>query len=182
MATSERLEAVNSSYTPSHAYPSLELGRKFETVAKLIASGLMTKVYYLRIDGFDTHANQPDAHAGLLREVSESVAAFIRDASAQGFGDRVLVMGFSEFGRRVAENASEGTDHGTAGPVFLAGSSVREGLIGVHPGLLDLDQGDLKHAIDFRQVYAGVLQDWLGVPAEPVLGGKYEPLELLKKV
>jgi uncharacterized protein (DUF1501 family) len=142
----------------------------------------LTKVYYLRIDGFDTHANQPDAHAGLLREVSESVAAFIRDASAQGFGDRVLVMGFSEFGRRVAENASEGTDHGTAGPVFLAGSSVREGLIGVHPGLLDLDQGDLKHAIDFRQVYAGVLQDWLGVPAEPVLGGKYEPLELLKKV
>lgn len=180
IATSQRLESIGTSYKPSESYPSSDLGRKFETVARLVASNLKTKVYYLRIDGFDTHANQPDAHAALLREVSESVSAFLRDANSQGFGDRLLVMCFSEFGRRVAENASEGTDHGTAGPILLAGNRVRAGLIGAHPSLSDLDQGDLKHHTDFRQVYAGLLEQWLAVPSEQVLGDVHEPLRILK--
>jgi uncharacterized protein (DUF1501 family) len=180
IATSRRLESIGKSYTPSVNYPSSELGQKFETVARLVASGLQTRIYYLRIDGFDTHANQPDAHAALLREVSEAVSAFVRDADAQGFGDRVMVMCFSEFGRRVAENASDGTDHGTAGPIVVAGSRVRPGLIGEHPSLTDLDQGDLQHHTDFRQVYASLLETWLAVPSERVLGGQYDPVEIVK--
>ena len=180
IATSQRMESIGASYQPSESYPSSQLGQKFETIAKLIASGLTTKVFYLRIDGFDTHANQPDAHAGLLRELSDAVATFVRDANSQGFGDRILVMAFSEFGRRVQENASEGTDHGTAGPVLLAGNQVRAGLIGSHPSLSDLDHGDLRHHTDFRQVYAGVLQQWLSVPAEAVLGAVYDPIKIVQ--
>lgn len=180
IAASERMESSGVKYQPSESYPTSQLGKKLETVAKLIASGLQTKVYYVRIDGFDTHANQPDAHAALLREVSEAVSTFVRDLSAHDQGDRVLVMCFSEFGRRVAENASDGTDHGTAGPVFLAGNKVKAGLIGEHPSLTDLDNGDLKYHTDFRQVYAAVLENWLACDSESVLGGKYEPLRLLK--
>ncbi len=180
LATSERLESIGASYKPSQAYPTSQLGRKFETVARLVASGLKTKIYYLRIDGFDTHANQPDAHAALLREVSESVSTFLKDANTQGFGDQLIVMGFSEFGRRVDENASEGTDHGTAGPILIAGNDVHSGLIGEHPSLIDLDQGDLKHHTDFRQVYAALLEQWLEVPSEHSLGGKYDAVRILK--
>ena len=180
IATSQRLESIGTSYKPSEGYPSSELGRKFETIARLVASNLKTKIYYLRIDGFDTHSNQPDVQAALLREVSESVSAFLRDANSQGFGDRLLVMCFSEFGRRVAENASDGTDHGTAGPVLLAGNQVRAGLIGEHPSLSDLDQGDLKYHTDFRQVYAALLEQWLAVPSEHVLGGVHGPLSLFE--
>lgn len=178
IAASERMESAGIQYKPSESYPSSSLGKKLETVAKLIASGLQTKVYYVRIDGFDTHANQPDAHRALLREVSEAVSTLIRDSNAHGHGDRVLVMCFSEFGRRVAENASDGTDHGTAGPVLVAGNKVKSGLIGEHPSLTDLDNGDLKHHTDFRQVYAAVLEDWLSCPSESVLGGKYDPVKL----
>lgn len=180
LVASERMESSGMSYKPSESYPTSRLGKKLETVAKLIASGLQTKIYYVRIDGFDTHANQPDAHAALLREVSESVGTLIRDINAHGSGDRVLVMCFSEFGRRVAENASEGTDHGTAGPVLLAGNKVKAGLIGKPPSLTDLDNGDLKHEFDFRQLYAAILEDWLSCSSREVLGRQYTPLPVLK--
>lgn len=179
LAASERMESAGVKYRPSESYPTSRLGKKLETVAKLIASGLKTKVYYVRIDGFDTHANQPAAHAALLREVSEAVSTLIRDTNAHDAGDRVLVMCFSEFGRRVDENASDGTDHGTAGPIFVAGNKVEAGLIGSHPSLTDLDNGDLKHHTDFRQVYAAILEDWLSCPSESVLGGKYKPVKML---
>jgi uncharacterized protein (DUF1501 family) len=103
----------------------------------------------------------------------------VRDINAHDNGDRVLVMSFSEFGRRVAENASDGTDHGTAGPIFLAGNKVKAGLIGEQPSLTDLDNGDLKHHTDFRQVYATVLEDWLACESESVLGGQYKPMPIL---
>jgi uncharacterized protein (DUF1501 family) len=179
IAASERMESAGVNYKPSQKYPTSGLGKKLETVAKLIASGLHTKVYYVRIDGFDTHASQPGAHAALLREVSEGVSTFVRDINAHDNGDRVLVMSFSEFGRRVAENASDGTDHGTAGPIFLAGNKVKAGLIGEQPSLTDLDNGDLKHHTDFRQVYATVLEDWLACESESVLGGQYKPMPIL---
>ena len=178
IAASERMESAGVKYKPDQTYPTSKLGKKLETVAKLIASGLETRVYYVRIDGFDTHANQPDAHAALLREVSEAVSALIRDVDAHGDGDRVIAMCFSEFGRRVAENASNGTDHGTAGPIFLAGNKVRAGLIGEHPSLTDLDNGDLRYHTDFRQVYAAILEGWLSTPSEPVLGAVYKPVEM----
>jgi uncharacterized protein (DUF1501 family) len=172
------MESAGMKYKPSESYPTSRLGKKLETVAKLIASGLQTKIYYVRIDGFDTHASQPDAHAALLREVSEAVSTLVRDVNAHGDGDRVLVMCFSEFGRRVAENASDGTDHGTAGPILLAGNKVKAGLIGDHPSLTHLDNGDLKHHTDFRQVYAAVLENWLSCASQAVLGDKYKPVQL----
>jgi uncharacterized protein (DUF1501 family) len=179
IATSERMESAGIGYQPSSPYPTTALGEKLETVAKLIAAGLKTKVYYVRIDGFDTHANQPAAHAALLREVSDAVSCLINDLVARGHGDRILVMCFSEFGRRVAENASEGTDHGTAGPMLFAGTRLRPGLLGEHPSLSDLDQGDLKYHTDFRQVYAAVLQDWLRCPSSPTLLGDYQKIDLI---
>ncbi|MEO1523804.1 MAG: DUF1501 domain-containing protein [Planctomycetota bacterium] len=176
---SDRLESAGMKYKPAKKFPTTGLGQKLGTVAKLIAGGIQSTIYYVRIDGFDTHANQPDAHAALLRQVSDSVTSLITDLNQQGHGDRVMVMCFSEFGRRVAENASDGTDHGTAGPIFLAGNAVQSGLIGKHPSLTDLDQGDLRFHTDFRAVYASLLENWLGCESETVLGGKFKPLSIL---
>ena len=170
---SERMESAGVKYQPLVTYPTSELGRKLETIAKLIASGLKSTVYYVRIDGFDTHANQPAAHAALLRAVSDAVSALVRDVEAHGDSERLLVMCFSEFGRRVKENASLGTDHGTAGPVFLAGRGVMSGLHGATPLLTNLVDGDLRMLVDFRQFYAATLA-WLGIDAAPVLSGDFE--------
>ncbi|NNE00109.1 MAG: DUF1501 domain-containing protein [Pirellulaceae bacterium] len=180
IVASERMESATKKHKSGKAYPTSGLARKLETVSKLIASGIQTRVYYVRIDGFDTHANQVDAHAALLREVSDAVSALVGDLDERGDGDRVLVMCFSEFGRRVAQNASDGTDHGTAGPVFFAGNAVRPGLIGNLPSLSNLENGDLKYHTDFRRVYAAVLKDWLECDPRAVLAGNYEPVKLLK--
>ncbi|MEZ6059468.1 MAG: DUF1501 domain-containing protein [Planctomycetaceae bacterium] len=180
IAASERIEAAGMQDKPSGEYPDSDLSRKLQTVARLIRSGLKTTVYYVQIDGFDTHANQPAAHSSLLKKVGESVAAFVTDMVACGEGDRVLVMCFSEFGRRVQENASEGTDHGTAGPMFLVGTKLKAGLIGAHPSLDDLRNGDLKHHTDFRSVYAAVLENWLGCESRTVLKGHFDPVDVLQ--
>ena len=177
---SERMEAANKSPRLEGSFPSSGLGQKLQTVAKLIAADMETRIYYLRIDGFDTHANQPAAHAALLREVSEGVSSFMKEMNRRGESDRVLVMCFSEFGRRVAENASEGTDHGTAGPVFFAGNQVRAGLIGDLPSLTDLENGDLKFHTDFRGVYATILENWFQTPSESILAKRFETVDLLR--
>ena len=121
---------------------------------------------------------QLPTQARLLGELSAALAAFLDDLTHAGLAERVLVMTFSEFGRRVAENASAGTDHGTAAPMFLAGGGVKGGLFGQTPRLLDLDDGDLKMSIDFRRVYATVLKDWLAVDAAAVLAGDFDSLPL----
>ncbi|QDT13908.1 DUF1501 domain-containing protein [Planctomycetes bacterium K23_9] len=176
---SDQVEQASKQLARSSAdYPNTELGRQLQTVAKLIAAGMQTRIYYVRIDGFDTHANQAEAHAALLRDVSQGVTALTNDLKDRGEADRTLVMCFSEFGRRVAENASKGTDHGTAGPMFFAGQKLRSGLVGRMPSLSDLDHGDLKFHTDFRQVYAAVLKEWLECDPEQVLGGTFEPIEL----
>ncbi|APZ95197.1 DUF1501 domain-containing protein [Fuerstiella marisgermanici] len=179
ITASERIEVAGMNYKPSGEYPSTALANKLQTVAKLINSGLTTPVYYVRIDGFDTHAQQDGAHQSLLRQVSDGVSTFLKDMMAHGHGDRILCLCFSEFGRRVAENASKGTDHGTAGPVFLTGTHVKAGLIGQHPSLRDLQDGDLKHHTDFRQVYATVLERWLKCDSKAILRGKFNPLNAL---
>lgn len=179
ITASERIEAAGMNYKAAEKYASNELATKLQTVARLIDSGLTTPVYYVRIDGFDTHAQQPGAHQSLLRQVSDAVSTFLRDAIAHGHGDRILCMCFSEFGRRVSENASEGTDHGTAGPVFLAGEGVKPGLIGRHPDLSMLEQGDLKHHTDFRRVYATVLENWLHCDSQQILRGNYECVDAI---
>jgi uncharacterized protein (DUF1501 family) len=178
-ASSEQVQEALDEGKNQTKYPTyFDLAEKLKNVAQLIDAGLATRIYYVSLNGFDTHASQAPAHSSLLRELAESVAAFIEDLTARGHADRVLVMGFSEFGRRVHENASQGTDHGTAAPVLFAGSKLASGLVGKHPSLTDLDQGDLKFHTDFRRLYATVLDGWLGFPSQTVLGSRYEPLKL----
>lgn len=178
IAASKRVTEASQSYRSEVAYPDTELGKKLRIVAQLIDAGLTTRVYYVQHDGFDTHAQQAQTHNILLRQWSDAVSALVRDLNSHAHGDRVCVMTFSEFGRRVTENASEGTDHGAAGPMFLCGGGVNAGVIGKLPSLTDLQDGDLKHEYDFRQVYASILKTWLGTDPTPILGDTYETLPL----
>ena len=160
-------------------YPDSKLASQLKLVSQLIRSDISTRVYYATHGGFDTHADQRFTHSQLLREFSSAVKAFLDELKSHQLDDRVLVLAFSEFGRRVKENASKGTDHGTAGPVFVAGSSVQSGLIGTSPDLSDLDDGDIKSQFDFRQLYATILDDWLNIPSENILGHSFERLPIL---
>ena len=148
------------------SYPSTRLGQRMESISALIKSGFTTPVYYTIQNGYDTHATQLPTHGRLLREFSGAIKAFLDDLQSAGLSDRVCVMGFSEFGRRVAENGSAGTDHGTSGPVFIAGDHVNAGLIGPTQSLSNLVDGDLPMGVDFRDVYQSVTTDWLGLKGE----------------
>ncbi len=150
-----------------------------QTVAKLITGDLGTRVYYLSMGGFDTHAGQAGSHAYLLGQLADAVAAFNADLELQGRGNDVVVMTFSEFGRRAQENGSAGTDHGAASVMFATGASVKGGVYGDYPSLEDLDNGDLKYHTDFRSVYATVLGQWLNVSAPKVLGGEFPSLKFV---
>jgi len=178
IAASQRVTEAAQGYRSEVKYPETELGNKLRVVAQLIDAGLTTRIYYVQHDGFDTHAQQAPTHSILLRQWSDAVSALVRDLKAHDHGQRVCVMTFSEFGRRVSENASEGTDHGAAGPMFLCGGGVKAGIVGKRPNLTDLQDGDLKHEYDFRQVYASVLRDWLGSDPTPILGKEYKSLPL----
>lgn len=180
LAVSRRIEASGQEYKSAAAYPGSSLAEKLRRVAQLIDAGLATRVYYVSLDGFDTHSDQQAAHAALLAQVGGALAAFAEDLAAQGQLDRVLTLVFSEFGRRVDENASRGTDHGAAAPLFLVGSKVQPGLLGRHPSLSDLADGDVRFHTDFRSVYASVLDQWLGWPAEAILGERFPRAEVLK--
>lgn len=161
-------------------YPATELGRRLELVARLVKSGLETPVYYVQQPGYDTHAVQRDAHATLLRTLGDALHMFLTDLEASGHGERVLVLVTSEFGRRVAENASYGTDHGSGAPLFLAGRQVVPGLHGPVPRLDATVDGNVAPDVDFRTVYAAVLERWLGLDPKAALGGTYEPAGVLR--
>lgn len=170
------------SQSPMTPFPGTELGRQLQMVSSMIRAGLGTRVYYVSMGGFDTHAGQGSAngaHANLLRQMGDALRAFYTDLKRHESDGRVLTMCFSEFGRRVGQNASGGTDHGTAAPMFLLGPMVRRGVIGEHPSLRDLDSGDLRHTIDFRSVYAGILEQWLSADSEAILRAKYRALPVL---
>ena len=173
-------------------YPNTNLAKQLAIVADLIAGGLTTPVYLTTMGGFDTHANQVTAgnvtsgqHATLLKTVADAVSTFIKDLSKQNLANRVTVMTFSEFGRRVNENGTTGTDHGTAAPLFVAGNPVRGGVVGDAPDLKNLDSnGDIKFTNDFRQVYASVLRDHLGVDAatsQSILGRSFDTLPIFRQ-
>ncbi len=176
--TADRLKGVEAVRDAGARYPAGPLAERLRLVAQLLKAGLGTRVYYLEQDGYDTHAAQLPQHARLLTELGGALRAFLDDLKAAGLAERVAVLAFSEFGRRVAENGSFGTDHGTAGPVFVAGGGVRAGLVGKAPRLTDLDKGDLQMGIDFRRVYATLLKDWLNVSAAEALGGDFGRLPL----
>jgi uncharacterized protein (DUF1501 family) len=147
-------------------YPNTNLARQLSIVAKLISGGLQTPVYLTTIGGFDTHANQLGQHANLLKTVSDAIASFQMDIERQGLANNVVLMTFSEFGRRLNQNGTAGTDHGTAAPVFVVGKGVKGGLLGGDLDLINLDSsGDIKHKYDYRQLYTAVLQDHLGMNA-----------------
>jgi uncharacterized protein (DUF1501 family) len=180
-ASSARLGALQKDAPTAPGYPEYhDLARRLRMIAQLIKAGLTTSIYYTHLDGFDTHAGQSSSHPNLLRELGDSVRPFLDDLEKAGEADRVLVLVFSEFGRRVAENASGGTDHGTAAPVFLLGKGVRAGLHGPYPDLGTLEDGDPRHAIDFRRVYATLLDRWLEGSSADVLDGAFDPLPLLR--
>ncbi len=164
------------------SYPETALAGKLRTVAQLMKAGLGARVFYTVQSGYDTHAGQLDTHYRLLAELSGAVKAFLDDLTAAKLADRVTVVTFSEFGRRVAENGSAGTDHGTAGLVMLAGPGVRPGVHGAVPSLSELVDGDPKITTDFRRVYAAVLEDWLGLPSRGPLGSTFEPIPLFRPV
>ena len=179
--SSEKIRSVAARSENKATYPASQLANSLKLVAKLIGGGLPTRIFYVSQGGYDTHTNQVNTHERLLKDLGDSVKAFMDDIKAQGNLQRVMLMTFSEFGRRAAENASGGTDHGAAAPMFIAGAKVKAGLLGEYPSLApgDLFQGDLKYRVDFRSVYAAVLEEWLGTKSEPILGKRFQPLKLI---
>lgn len=178
-SSAEKLKQIAASYKPAVPYPGNGLGQKLRTVAEIISGDLGTRMFFVNLDGFDTHSQQANAHQALLAELSSAITAFVGDLKGHGQADRVLVATFSEFGRRVAENGSLGTDHGAASQMFVISSKCKGGVIGTHPSLTDLDDGDLKFHTDFRSVYATLLDRWLNIPSEPVLGGAFRAVEFV---
>ena len=190
-ATSSSVDLLEGqqNYNSTIVYPFTGLGQNLRTAARVMAADLGVRVFYAVLPGFDTHANQirsdnnlAGRHAALLEEFSQAVKAFHDDLVQMGLWDRTLIVTLSEFGRRLPENGSRGTDHGTANPMFLMGGGVRPGFFGTVPSLApeDLDGvGDMVFQIDFRQVYATVLQDWLKVDPVPLLGADFPTLEVL---
>lgn len=167
---------------PKTQFPQSDLGRQLGMISSMIAAGLKTRVYYANMGSFDTHAGQggpQGRHGQLLSQFSQAVRAFYTELKAQGNDTRVMSMAFSEFGRRVGQNQSQGTDHGTAAPMFLFGPMVKKGVLGEHPSLKNLDDGDLRYGIDFRSVYSGVLEGWLKADSKAILEATYDAMPVL---
>jgi uncharacterized protein (DUF1501 family) len=178
--SSDEILRMAGNHRPTATYPGDEFGQGLSTIAAMIAGNLPTRVYYVSMGGFDTHAQQQQRHDRLMATLGQGLGAFWSDLKASGNQDRVLVMTFSEFGRRVSVNASGGTDHGAAAPMVLMGPKITPGLLGKHPSLTDLDSGDLKYNTDFRSVYATILQNWMDTPSKPILGSQFPTLPILR--
>jgi len=175
IASSESVQASISVYSSSVTYANFPLANCLKAIAQLMAAELGTRIYYTSVGGFDTHSAQANNHSRLLGGFSDSVAAFLQDVGQMGKAERVLMMTFSEFGRRVKENGSNGSDHGTAGPMFVMGTRVKGGLYGDHPSLTALDDNrNLVYGLDFRSVYGTTLDGWLGADHALALGARYE--------
>ncbi len=174
----EELPQLVAGYTAQATYPATPFGRSLALAAQIVGTKLGTRVLYVQHGSFDTHTTQKATQDRLLAEFAEATAAFYTDLAAHGNDKRVVMATFSEFGRRVGENASRGTDHGTASPLFVIGGTVKGGLYGSQPSLDDLDNGNLKFGTDFRSVYAALLEHWLERPSAPIIGGTYAPVPL----
>ena len=175
----EELPKLVAGYQTQATYPATPLGRSLALAAQIVGSKLGTRVLYVQHGSFDTHVTQKQTQERLLGDFANAISAFYQDLAAHGNDKRVLTMTFSEFGRRAAENASRGTDHGEAAPVFMIGGGVKGGLYGQHPDLNRLNAGNLAFTTDFRQVYATVLERWLGRPSAAIVGGTFPTLAAL---
>jgi uncharacterized protein (DUF1501 family) len=178
IVSAAEIHRLTNNYKPDVAYPG-GLGQSLRLIAQLIAGNLGTRLYYCEIGGFDTHSAEEPQHSQLLGAVASSISAFHKDLAAKRIDDKVVVMCFSEFGRRVEQNASNGTDHGTAAPMFVSGGAVKGGLYGRYPSLADLDAGDLKYTTDFRRVYATILEKWLSADSAAVLQNSFQPMDFI---
>lgn len=179
-SSADYIQKTAKTYTVNAAYPNTALGKQLKTVSQFIHSGLQTRVYYISLGGFDTHVGQLNQQARQLQTYSDAVAAFVSDLKLTGKLDDTLVMTFSEFGRRVEQNASNGTDHGTANNVFVFGGKLKKpGIYNEAPNLGDLDAGDLKFKVDFREVYATALDKWLNMDNASVLNKKFSTLDFI---
>jgi uncharacterized protein (DUF1501 family) len=183
---SETLSSADYIYRQSRVhpsaqtYPNTELGKDLKTIASLIFSDINTKVYYVSLGSFDTHVNQDSQQKRLFTELNDAVKAFTTDLKGNNRFQDVLMMTFSEFGRRVSQNASGGTDHGTANNMFFISGGLKEkGVLNAMPDLGDLNEGDLKHKIDFKNVYATVLNKWLGADDKMILGNTFSQLDFI---
>lgn len=164
----------------SSTYPKTELGKSFQTIASLIFSDINTKVYYVSLGSFDTHINQGAQQQRLFTEMNQAISSFVRDLKSNGRFNDVLITTFSEFGRRVSQNASGGTDHGTANNMFFIGSGLKQqGILNPLPDLNDLQDGDLKHKMDFKKVYATILKNWLNADDKKILGQQFDHLNFI---
>jgi uncharacterized protein (DUF1501 family) len=177
--SSEELPRLVAGYKTTAAYPATALGRSLSLAAQIIGSKLGTKAIYVEHGSFDTHVNQKTTQNLLLTQFSNAIGAFYEDLAAHGNDRRVLTLTFSEFGRRIEENGSRGTDHGEASPLFLIGGGVKGGLYGTLPDLASTNMGNVRYGVDFRSVYATVLERWLGRPSAAVLGGSFKKLPML---
>lgn len=176
---SEELPKLVAGYKTDASYPATPLGRSLALAAQIVGSKLGTRVIYVQHGSFDTHVSQKATQDRLLGEFSDAIAAFYSDLAAHGNDRSVLTMTFSEFGRRIAENASQGTDHGEASPLFLIGGGVKGGLYGSNPDLSETNMGNLRFTTDFRSVYATVLERWLGRPSVAILQGSFPTIGAL---
>ena len=178
--SSDKILEIAAKHKTTVRYDGTPVSRNLNLVARMIAGGMPTRVYYVSHGGFDTHNQQVNSHDRLLGQLDTALKSFFADLKEQGNDKRVVLMTFSEFGRRVAENASAGTDHGKASCLFVAGHGVKGGLFGKYPSLTDLHQGDIQHTVDFRSVYGSLLTDWLRAPdLKPILGASYPKLGII---
>jgi len=177
-------EASREGKSGNVSYPTTLFARRLEWIARLIRAELGTRIFCTEMGGsgpgsFDTHSLQANNHGELLGEFSDALAGFVADLARDRVLERVIVYTYSEFGRTVRENGRRGTDHGSAGPIFLAGGGLRQNVVGEHPDLTEMENGGVKHAVDFRRIYATILERRLGIPSHQVLGGIFEPLPIL---
>ena len=177
--SSDKIREIARKFQSTVPYPVTQLGNSLSLIGRMIAGSLPTRVYYASQGGYDTHTNQVNTHDRLMGELNDALTAFAKDLQAQGNFDRVLLITFSEFGRRVTQNASNGTDHGAAAPMFVMGGKAKAGVFGKYPSLTQLNQGDLMFNVDFRSVYATVLEKWLRAPAKQVLGRDFPLLPIV---
>jgi uncharacterized protein (DUF1501 family) len=176
---SEELPKLVAGYTTDASYPATPLGRSLALAAQIVGSKLGTRVLYVQHGSFDTHISQQATQDRLLGEFSDAIAAFYTDLAAHGNDKRVLTLTFSEFGRRIAENGSRGTDHGEASPLFMIGGGIKGGIYGDAPDLSDTNMGNVRFTTDFRSVYATVLERWLGRPSQTILAGSFSTLPVI---
>ncbi|MBO9591660.1 MAG: DUF1501 domain-containing protein [Niabella sp.] len=180
MSSADYIFKQSRMHPSSASYPNTELGSGLKTIASLIFSDINTKVYYISLGSFDTHVGQDGQQGRLFTQMSEAIKAFTDDLKKNGRMEDVLLFTFSEFGRRVAQNASNGTDHGTANNMFLiSGGLKKKGILNAMPNLEDLNQGDLKYNVDFKNVYATILEKWLAADSSRILKARYNTMDFI---